>query len=103
MPARHRLVVWTEQARDALDEAVTYVAVDSRPAAERLLQEVLDKAASLASLARRGRIVPELGQPEVREIFIQKYRLLYEVAMTRVTVLAFLHSARDFAAWQRDG
>jgi hypothetical protein len=44
-----------------LDDAVSYVAQDSRPAAERLLVQALASAASLDVFSERGRIVPELN------------------------------------------
>jgi len=55
MGPRQREVVWTVQARLALDEAVAYVAQDSPAAAIRLLEPALDAGASLRSLAERGR------------------------------------------------
>lgn len=52
--------------------------------------------------SERGRIVPELNDPAVREVFVFRYRLLYEVGENRVTVVAFLHGVRDFATWRRN-
>lgn len=54
MAARHRRVVWSEQASHALDEAVGYVAQHSLAAARRLLDEALDAAGSLDQLSERG-------------------------------------------------
>jgi hypothetical protein len=62
-----------------LDAAVAYVARGSGPAAERLLIQALDSAASLDTLSERGRVVPEYNDPTVRELFVQRCRLLYEV------------------------
>ena len=45
--------------------------------------------------------VLELNDPSIREVFVYKYRLQYEVGETRVLVVAFLHGARDFAAWRQ--
>jgi len=83
-----------------LDEAVGYVVQDSPTAAERLLVEALDAAASLTTLSERGRRVPELEEPNIRELFVKRYRLIYEVHRTEVHVLAFLHGARDFEKWR---
>ena len=85
-----------------LDEAAAYVARDSRPAAERLLIDVLTAAASLDMSSERGRVVPEWNQPSVRELFVQRYRLLYEVTPAEVHVLALVHGARDLTRWQVD-
>jgi plasmid stabilization system protein ParE len=82
-----------------LDEAVAYVAQEARPAAERLLVDALNAAASLDVLSGRGRAVPEWDEPAVREIFIQRYRLLCQVSGEKVHVLAFIHAARDLTRW----
>ena len=86
-----------------LDDAVAYIARDSRPAAERLLMRALDAASSLDTLSERGRVVPELDQPSVRELFVQRYRLLYEVTPSEVHILAFIHGARDLTRSQLEG
>ena len=70
MASRRVRVVWSERARDALDEAVAYVAEDAPDTARRLLRAVLDAAASLDVFSSRGRIVPELNDIAFRELFV---------------------------------
>ena len=53
-------------------------------------------------MSERGRIVPELNEPSIREVFVHRYRLLYEVGSEEVRVLAILHGARDFARWREN-
>ena len=53
-------------------------------------------AQSLKKFPQRGRIVPELRDASVREIFVKQYRLIYEIGPNRVVVLSFLHGARQF-------
>lgn len=101
MAARVRKVVWAESARDALDAVIGYIAQDSQQAAVQVLDDALRAGASLATFAERGRVVPELNDPVIREVFVYKYRLQYEVGDARVLIVAFLHGARDFAAWQQ--
>lgn len=78
-----------------LDDAVAYRARDSRPAAERLLIEALDAAASLDTFSERGSVVAERNQPNIRQLLVQRYRLIYEVMPFAVQILAFIHGARD--------
>jgi toxin ParE1/3/4 len=101
MAARVREVIWAESARDALDAVIGYLAQDSEQNAARVLDEALRAGASLATFAERGRVVPELSDPAIREVFVHRYRLQYEVRETSVLVVAFLHGARDFATWQQ--
>jgi len=100
MAARVRDVVWAQSARDALDAVIGYIAQDSPQAALQVLDQALRAGASLANFAERGRVVPELNDPTIREVFVFKYRLQYTLDDRRVLVVAFLHGARDFATWQ---
>ena len=102
MATRRREVVWTESARAGLDEVIEYVAQDSRDQALHVLQQALESASSLATLAERGQTVPEFDHPTKRELFVFRYRLIYAVSPDRVTIEAFLHGARDFARWRQD-
>ncbi len=101
MGPRVHEVVWAESARDALDEVIAYIAEDSPQAAARVLEEALQAGASLATFSERGRVVPELNDATVREVFVFRYRLLDQVEDERVLVVAFLHGARDFATWRQ--
>lgn len=103
MVARKYRVVWAKSARSALDDAIAYIAEDSREAAWRVLQLVLETADGLSTLARRGRVVPEIADPAIRELFAFRYRLMYQVGEDTVEIVAFLHGARDFERWRREG
>jgi toxin ParE1/3/4 len=52
-------------------------------------------------MSERGRIVPELEQPHIRELLVRRHRLIYEVFESKVEILAFIHGARDFAKWRK--
>lgn len=71
-----------------LDDSITYVARESHTAAERLLTEALNTAASLDRFSERGRVVPELNDPSIRELFVRRYRLLYHVEPDEVLILS---------------
>ena len=75
MAARVRDVIWAESARDALDAVIGYIAQDSQKAAVQVLDGALRAGATLATFAERGRVVPELNDPSIREVFVYKYRL----------------------------
>ena len=102
MANQSRRVSWTSGAREGLNDALTYIAEDSPLAAARILDLVLDAADSLQLLSLRGRIVPEISDELVREIFVFSYRLIYEVSDDHVKILAFIHGARDFGQLLRE-
>jgi len=43
------------------------------------------------------RLVPEFQIPNVREIFVGSYRLIYHVSRDRIEIVGFIHGARDFS------
>ena len=102
MAARTRRVIWTESARDALEEVLGYISRESPDRAARVLTRALDVAASLSTLSERGRVVPEIGESTLRELLVYDHRMLYRVHEDRVVIRAFLHGARDFSTWRRE-
>jgi toxin ParE1/3/4 len=99
--AARRRVAWTPEARRTLAEVIEFIAQDSLEGAQRLLEQALNAASSLETLAERGRVVPERGDPQIREIFVHRYRLMYRVSDDLVAILAFIHGARDFERWRQ--
>jgi plasmid stabilization system protein ParE len=97
----NRAVVWTPSARDCLDEILQQIAADSPFAAAKVLEVVLAAAESLSVFSERGRIVPEVGSRSIREIFVYRFRLMYQVSSSDVRILAALHGAMDFDRWLR--
>lgn len=60
------------------------------------MDEARSAARSLTRLPFQGRVVPEMSDKNIREMFVKSYRLIYEIQDKRVTILAFLHGARRF-------
>lgn len=87
-----RRIAWTWRE---LEDAASYIALDSPRYAAALMDEARFTAHSLRKSPKRGRVVPEIGDPAVREIFVKSYRLIYEVNDAGVVILAFIHGARQ--------
>lgn len=89
-------VILTPQSQDDLREVVEHIAADSPELARAFGNLLIDKALSIAPLPERGRMVPELGDPAVRELIHGSYRIIYEILgdPAAVYVLRFWHAAR---------
>jgi plasmid stabilization system protein ParE len=97
-----RRVVWSHEGLRTLEEVLAYPSDRTPDGARRVLDAALRAAASLSSLGERGRVVPEMATPTIRELFVRNYRLVHRVLDEEVVVLAFIHAARDFARWRRE-
>lgn len=99
MGSRRRRVVWSRGASLELDAAVSHIAEDSPQTAAAILERVLEAAASLATLSERGRVVPERGEPQIRELLVEPFRLVYQVRVEEVVMLGLIHQRQDFDRW----
>ena len=90
------MVKWATPANLDLKDIHDYIARDSRYYAQKVSQDIVDKSEKLKHFPEIGRIVPEIGDPNIRELFIYSYRLIYEVLPSGVQVLALIHSKRNF-------
>lgn len=96
-------VRWTQPALEDLEQTADYIAADSKFYAAAFVRDVREAARSLRRVARRGRVVPELSDPTIRELLLGNYRLLYQLRKDEVLVIALIHGARDLASlWSRD-
>ena len=95
-------VIWTVAAWNDLETVADFISRDSPYYAAAWVRNVRDAARSLNLMAMRGRVVPEIGDRQIRELIIQSYRLVYKVEGSRVAVLGIIHGARDLKAlWVR--
>ena len=79
-----------------LDEILDHIAAERPAAALGWFEEAMDRVRSLRRFPDLGRVVPELQRPEIREILVGPYRLVYHRDERQVTVLAVLHDRRLF-------
>jgi toxin ParE1/3/4 len=95
---KRRRVLWARSARRDLEAIVSYLADRSPQTALATLERLESKAKSLASLADRGRVVPELARlhvREYRELISSPYRMIYRVRGVDVLVLVVLDARRS--------
>lgn len=97
-----RKVEWAGSAWIDLAEIAEYLERDSPSYAGAFVREVREASRSLRSFSERGRIVPELQDPNLRELILGSYRLLYRVYENEVRIIGIVHGARDFNRYRGD-
>lgn len=88
-------VVWTEEARQRLDEIVVYIAEDSVPNALRFEREIIQASRRIGTFPNAGAMVEDLREYGVREIYFGSYRILYVVRDDNCYVVCVIHGSRD--------
>ena len=87
-------VVWTPEAQQDRADIWDYIAADNLNAAVRMDQLLSDAAARLADFPMLGRAGKVPGSREL--IPHESYRLVYQIELETVWVLALVHTARQW-------
>lgn len=87
-------IVWSPLAIQRVREAAEYIACHKPGAARRWVRGVFKAVGRLAELPHSGRVVPELGRPDIREVIYGGYRIIYRVSPEAVLVLTVRHGRR---------
>ena len=85
---------YTRGARDDLFEIGRFVARDDPDAARRLVARLRARARLAARNPHAGRVVPEVGRTDIREVLAGTYRILYGIRPRSLLVLAFIEGHR---------
>ena len=85
-------IVWSPLAVQRLREATEYIARDKPGAAERWVGAgAFEAVGRLAKLAHSGRVAPELGRTDIREVIYGIYRIIYRVSPEAILFLTVQH------------
>ncbi|MCX5805844.1 MAG: type II toxin-antitoxin system RelE/ParE family toxin [Proteobacteria bacterium] len=98
-----RKVVWSNEAVADLESLAEYISRDSSFYAASFVREILSAGRSLSKYAERGRAVPELTNPDIREILVREYRLVYIIEKFRIVILGIIHGKRNLKTlWEKE-
>jgi len=94
-------VRWAYSARADLLEALEYLVEQSPAAAAAFLQQVEETGHSLTHFPDRGAKVVDLDAPNLRQLTVGRYRLIYRVEPGAVGIVRLIHGSRELReAWR---
>ena len=70
------MVIWSIPAKQDLKKIYDYIARDSKYYAEKVSQDILERSEKTNEFPEIGRIVPEIGEVNIREVIVYSYRLI---------------------------
>jgi toxin ParE1/3/4 len=89
-------LLWTTQAVEDVEAIRKFIANDSDAYADLVVARLLEAVERLELFPRSGRIVPELTDPQLREIIEPPYRIVYRVLNESVEILTVFRASRLF-------
>ena len=92
---RKRTITFAELAVKDLEEIRNWYVDQQGPAeGERILREIISQVERLADFPESGRVVPEFGIMNLREIIHSPFRIVYRHDKSRVRIVRVWRSER---------
>jgi toxin ParE1/3/4 len=89
------IIVITESAYIDLEDIENYISQDSPTIARKFISRIFDKIDQLYLYPQSGKPVPEITDISIRELLINKYRIIYKLERdSKVNILRIIHSSR---------
>jgi toxin ParE1/3/4 len=89
-----RTIAWREEAHEDIAAIWEYIARDSPASADKVVAAIEQAVDGLVDFPYRFRMIPEFEDPERRETFVYKYRVMYRVEPTCIRILRVVHGQR---------
>ena len=89
-------VIWSPSADEDARIIAEYIARDSPQQASLFATRLFKAADDLGLFPQMGRMIPEVGKPDFREIILRPYRLMYHIEGDHVHITGVIHGVRDW-------
>ena len=87
-------IIWTREALEKLSEIEGFIGRDSPERAEIFINYLIECGESILQNPGIGRIVSEILNPDIREIIVKKYRIVYRVQKGKIEILTIFEGHR---------
>jgi toxin ParE1/3/4 len=88
-------IIWTDRALTDIEAIADYIALDVVRYAKMVVQQLFKNTEILKTFPLSGRMVPELQNPNLRELLEGEFRMIYEILEENtIIILTVHHTAR---------
>lgn len=85
---------WSRRAIRDLAQIQLYIEADDPDAAERWVRRLWERAERASRAPMAGRVVPEYGRTDLREVFLKSYRIIYRTDGRDLVVVTIIEGHR---------
>jgi addiction module RelE/StbE family toxin len=87
-------LIWSPQALRDLEAIRDYIAADSPRYAALVVERIVVGVERLRDFPESGRVVPERNSPEIREVIVRSYRVVYRLRAGVVEIATVFRASR---------
>ena len=85
---------WTHEALLQLFEIEDFMSQDGPDRARKFVDQIIEHTESLSDNPLSGRTVPEISNPDIRELIFRKYRIVYRITGNYLDILTVFEGHR---------
>ena len=94
-------LIWSPRSVADVEAIREHIASDSDLYAGLVISRLVAAPDRLLQFPQLGRVVPEFGEPNLRELIVRPYRLVYRLRGEIIEVVTVFHAARLFPELQQ--
>ena len=94
-------LIWSPRSVADVEAIREHIASDSDLYAGLVVSRLVAAPDRLLQFPQLGRVVPEFGEPSLRELIVLPYRLVYRLRGEVIEVVTVFHAARMFPELQQ--
>ena len=95
-------VIWSDNSLRDIEEIASYIERDSEYYANLIVSRIFEAGNKLDHFPRRGRKVPERNDPNIREVQIKPYRIIYRIDDAMIRIITVVHARRNVRTLLRE-
>lgn len=92
------VLVWSPRASADLESIRAFIAQDSPFYADLVVRRLINAPERLIEFPDIGRIVPEVGSPQLRELIVRPFRIVDRIGPGVVEIATVFRSTRQLPA-----
>lgn len=89
-------LIWSPQALRDLEGIRAYIALDSPPYADLIVRGGVASVERLKAFPESGRIVPERNAPDICEVVVGRYRVVYRRKAATAEIATVFRGSKQF-------
>ena len=87
-------IEWSPLAIERVTDIALYIAEDKPMASDKWVVSIFKTVEKLAAFSKLGRVVPEFGRDEIRELLHGNYRIIYQINSSVIEILTVRHCSQ---------
>ena len=87
-------IKWSDTAKNDLKGIIEFLSHDSQQYADYFYERIFESIDNLKKFPKIGRRVPELKDPNMRELILQNYRIVYQYFANNIEIVTIFHGKR---------